>query len=103
MHPRPTPKRHTRRRITFIKREIQIHPHLDNLDPTVEMHGQQMRLRTIGLPEVVGRWGEEGFDAAGGLRGADLPRGEGGDFAEVGGDRGVLCCEEKGFSYYLEM
>lgn len=48
--------------------------------------------------------GEEGFDAAGGFGGADLPGGEGGDFAEVGGDGGVLCYEEEGeFSYYLKI
>lgn len=48
------------------------------------MHRQQMRLRAVGLPEVVGGGGEERVDAAGGLGGADLPGGEGGDFAEGG-------------------
>jgi len=49
-----------------------------------------MRLRAVRLPEVVWRRGEQGVDAAGGFGGADLPGGEGGDFAEVGGEGEVL-------------
>lgn len=90
MHPRPTPKRHPCRRIALIKRKVQIDPHLHDAHPAVEMHGQQMGLRAVGLPEVVRGGGEEGGDAAGGLRGGDLPGGEGGDFAEVGGEGWVL-------------
>ncbi len=92
MHARPTPERHSRGRIALIEREIEIYPHLYDLDPAVEMHGEEVRLRAVRLPEVIWRGGEEGVDAAGGFGGADLPGGEGGNFAEVGGEGRVLGC-----------
>ncbi len=67
IHPSPAPKLHLRRRITFIQQEIQIDPHLDNLDQLEKMYGEQMRLRTVRLPELARVEVAEGVHAAGGF------------------------------------
>ena len=73
IHARPAPKLHLRRRITLVQQKIQVHPYLDNLDQFEEMYREQMRLRTVRLPEL--GWAEvaEGVDAAGGFVRRDGP------------------------------
>lgn len=91
IHPSPTPKLHLRRRITLIQLKIQVDPHLDNLDQLEKVYGEQVRLRTVRLPELARIEVAEGVDAAGGLVGRDGPGGEGRDFAKAD-EGGVLRC-----------
>lgn len=83
IHPSPTPELHLRRRVALIQQEIQVDPYLDNLDQLEKMYGEQVRLRTVRLPELARIEVAEGVNAAGWFVGRDGPGSEGGYLTET--------------------
>lgn len=76
---------HARRRVTLVELEVEVQPEAHDGDELEEVHGQQVRLGAVGLPEGLRGGREERGDAAAGLVRRDGPGGERGDFAVQGG------------------
>lgn len=80
---------HARRCVALVELEVEVQPEPDDGDELEEVHGQEVRLGAVGLPEGLRGGGQEGGDPAAGFVRRDGPGGKGRDFAvEGGGGRG---------------
>ena len=99
MQARAGPERHPGRGVALVKAEIEVDTQLDDADLFAKVDGEEVRLRAVALPVLVGAVGAEGGEAAGRFGGADGPGSEGGDLADVGRESGILGCKMGAIRY----
>lgn len=72
-----------RGRVGFIEGPVEVDAQFEDGDGAGEVGGEEVWLRSVGLPEGEWGWVEQGAGAAVGFVRTDCPSGEGGDLAEA--------------------